>query len=278
VQRAAWQSNLQQVIAAAEAQTAGLKIGTTEQERQTYIESHVYLRMLYLMAGQQDRALHAIPGLDPADQEFWQQMFWGVSNYFDMRGIPGTSDRASQTVAQLTSAVQQLQSKANLELRNVSFCQKISSFGNYERFAREEFTPGQPVLLYAAVSDRAAFGGRVLQAGFAVGAAGPHRIQSDGRRVQELPAGLFPQLRVCHSGQAVAGPARHEIDGRGPAQPPRFDIHVEFYRSLTSDVCLFLNRFDDATSVPDRSVRRGAAGAASGSRSAAGGGTAHVSV
>lgn len=153
VQRAAWQSNLQQVIAAAEAQTAGLKIGTTEQERQTYIESHVYLRMLYLMAGQQDRALHAIPGLDPADQEFWQQMFWGVSNYFDTRGIPGTSDRASQTVAQLTSAVQQLQSKANLELRNVSFCQKISSFGNYERFAREEFTPGQPVLLYAEVQN-----------------------------------------------------------------------------------------------------------------------------
>ena len=44
--------------------------------------------MLYLMSGQQERALQAIPGLDPADQEFWQQTFWGLTNYFDSASIP----------------------------------------------------------------------------------------------------------------------------------------------------------------------------------------------
>lgn len=153
VQRASWQMGLQQIISVAETQTAQLRTGTTDAERQAYIESHVYLRMLYMMAGLQDRAIQAIPGLDPADQEFWQQTFWGMSNYFDSRGMPRPSDRASQAAAQLTSAVQHLQAKANLELRNVSFCQKITSFGNYDRFPREEFTPGQQVLLYGEVQN-----------------------------------------------------------------------------------------------------------------------------
>ena len=46
-----------------------------------------------------------------------------------------------------------LQEKAKLELRNVTFCHKISSFGNYEKYARDEFSPGQEVLLYAEVAN-----------------------------------------------------------------------------------------------------------------------------
>lgn len=142
---------LQLLVNAAEAETAQVKPGTTETEKQAYTERHVYLRMLYLMSGQQERALQAIPGLPPADQEFWQQTFWGIANYFDATAIPESADRATQTVAQLTTAVQRLQERAHLQVRNATFCQRISSFGNYERFPRDEFTPGQQVLLYAEV-------------------------------------------------------------------------------------------------------------------------------
>jgi hypothetical protein len=109
--------------------------------------------MLYLVAGQQERALQAIPGIDVADQEFWQQTFWGLTNYFDATSIPLPADRATQTVSQLTKAVLRLQEKANLELRNVNFCHKIASFGNYEKYPRDEFSPGQEVLLYAEVAN-----------------------------------------------------------------------------------------------------------------------------
>jgi hypothetical protein len=150
---AAWQQNLEQLTAAAAAETAQLTLGKTDAEKQLYIEKHVYLRMLYLMSGQQERALQYIPGLDPADQEFWQQVFWGMTNYFDSNAMPNPADRATQTIAQFNAAVLRLKEKAHLELRNVSFCHKISSFGDYERYPRDEFSPGQEVLLYAELGN-----------------------------------------------------------------------------------------------------------------------------
>lgn len=148
-----WNEHLAQMIAESEQEVAGLKPGTNEMERQAYLEKHVYLRMLYLMSGQQERALQAIPGIGAADQEFWQQTFWGIANYFDTKNIPSGSDRAARTVTQFTTAVLRLQQRANLELRNVAFCHKIASFGNYDRFPKDEFSPGQPVLLYAELGN-----------------------------------------------------------------------------------------------------------------------------
>lgn len=144
---------LETLIAANEAEVAQLTPGGDDVGKRTYIEKHVYLRMLYLIAGQQERALQAIPGIDVADQEFWQQTFWGLTNYFDATSIPLPADRAAQTVSQMTKAVLRLQEKANLELRNVNFCHKIASFGNYEKYPRDEFSPGQEVLLYAEVAN-----------------------------------------------------------------------------------------------------------------------------
>ncbi|MCA9014578.1 MAG: hypothetical protein KDA77_04520 [Planctomycetaceae bacterium] len=144
---------LLQLISVAEAEIAQLQTGSTPAEKQHFIERHVYLRMLYLMAGQHERALEAIPGIEPADQEFWQQTFWAVANYFDNEAIPDQADRATQTVTQLRQATARLQEKANLKLKNVAFCHKINSFGSYERFDRDEYTPGRPVLVYSEIEN-----------------------------------------------------------------------------------------------------------------------------
>ncbi|WP_417386088.1 hypothetical protein [Gimesia sp.] len=144
---------LQQLISVAEAEISQLQPGSTPPEKQNYIERHVYIRMLYLMANQHERALEAIPGIDPADQEFWQQTFWAVANYFDQEAIPDQADRATQTVTQLRQATARLQEKANLSLKNVAFCHKINSFGSYERFERDEYTPGRPVLVYSEIEN-----------------------------------------------------------------------------------------------------------------------------
>jgi len=142
---------LQQLIAQREAEIAKLQYGRTDTKK--LIRKHVDLRMLYLIAGQQEKALQAIPIPEPVDQEFWQQMFWAVANYFDVERMPDTSERASQTVAQLQTAIAKLQSTAKLNLRNVSFCRKITSFGNFEPYDRDEFNPGEPVLLYAEIDN-----------------------------------------------------------------------------------------------------------------------------
>lgn len=146
---------LQRLIAAAELDAGQFRLTreSSDADRQRYIEKHVHLRMLYLMAGQQERALQAIPGIDAADQEFWQQMFWAVANYFDAQNMPNRGDRATQAAAQLRTAIQRLQETARLELRNVAFCHEITSYGAYQRFPRDEFTRGQPVLVYAEVNN-----------------------------------------------------------------------------------------------------------------------------
>jgi hypothetical protein len=148
-----YRSQLARLIPLSEAEAFAIQPGETEAQKQNYIKKQVDLRMLYLMSGQQERALQAIPGIDPADQEFFQQTFWGLTNYFDSASIPSAADRATQTVAQMQNAVLRLQEKANLELHNVAFCHKISSFGNYEKYPREEFSPGQEVLVYAEIGN-----------------------------------------------------------------------------------------------------------------------------
>ena len=124
-----------------------------ESLKQNYVERQVHLRWLYLMAGRQAHALDRILGLEPADQEFWSQMFWSVANYFDTEGIPDQDLRAAQTVTQLRSAIQRLQENAQLEIRNVSFCSKIASYGNFESFSSDEFRRKQRVLIYAEVEN-----------------------------------------------------------------------------------------------------------------------------
>lgn len=145
--------NIDQLIAQLENELAVAAPGESESERLDYVRKHVHLRMLYLISGRVDQSIESIQGIDSADQEFWQQMFWAVSNYFDDQGMPHAGDRATQTLDQLRTAVARLRSTADLQLHNVSFCHRIDSYGNYARFSTDEFTPGQPVLLYAEVEN-----------------------------------------------------------------------------------------------------------------------------
>jgi hypothetical protein len=148
-----WHDELQKIVSSAATEAGQTSVGSSDAEKLAYIQKQVNLRMLYLLSGQPARSLEPIAGLDPADQEFWQEVFWGMSSYFDRTTIADPRDRATQTIAQLRQAVHKLQEKSKLELRNVAFCNKIENYGRYERFKRDEFTAGQPVLLYAEVEN-----------------------------------------------------------------------------------------------------------------------------
>lgn len=117
--------------------------------RRDYIASQIDLRLLYLMAGERGRALQSIANLEPEEQEFWRQVLWAMTAYFDTEAMPDRSARATQTVQKLRAAINKLQGEARLQLQNVAFCRKITSFGNFERFEEENYGPGQRILLYA---------------------------------------------------------------------------------------------------------------------------------
>lgn len=147
------QADVSALIRDLEAELVAAAPGQTDADRLAYIRKHVNLRMLHMVAGDVGQAVEPIPGIASADQEFWQQMIWSVSNYFDNQGMPESSVRAAETIEQLRGAIAQLSQTADLKLRNTTFCHRIVSFGNYDRFKEDRFTTGQPVLLYAEVEN-----------------------------------------------------------------------------------------------------------------------------
>lgn len=147
------QADISSMILALNKELLNANPGQTDAERVQYIRKHVNLRMLHLVAGDVSQAVEPIPGIASADQEFWQQMIWSVSNYFDDQGMPDASLRSAETIEQLRGAITQLGKTADLKLRNTTFCHRIVSFGNYDRFKDDRFTTGQPVLLYSEVEN-----------------------------------------------------------------------------------------------------------------------------
>lgn len=128
-------------------------MGSSADELQFYVERHVHLRLLYLMAGQTESALRPIPGVPAADQEFWTQVLWGIHNYFDLHSIPNPTERASQTISQFNSAILKLKERAPLVLRNAAFSRKIDGYGEFESYPHDEFAPGQRVLVYCEIDN-----------------------------------------------------------------------------------------------------------------------------
>jgi len=147
-----WQSELERLIGRAEHELAAMS-PTNRQTQAEYRRLQVHLRLLYLMAHHPEQALTAIPALDPADQEYWQQIVWAITNSLDADEALTNRERAAQTIPPVNTALRRLREQADLTLRNAAFCEEISYFGNYKRFPREEFVPGQPVLLYAEIEN-----------------------------------------------------------------------------------------------------------------------------
>ncbi len=147
-----WEDELQKLISVMEAEVARTANDTLA-DREAYIQRQVYLRMLYLMAAEPEKAQFPITGAEPAHQEFWTSVFWGMSNYFDESPLIDPAARATQTVSQFHSASRHLQQFAELELHSVTFCQAIDGWGQYQRFERDEFEPGQIVLVYAEIKN-----------------------------------------------------------------------------------------------------------------------------
>ncbi|QDT34542.1 hypothetical protein [Thalassoglobus polymorphus] len=145
-----WEEELHKLVSLMEAEASASGSAGSGSLTRNELRQQVALRMLYLVNDQKQLAMQPIPGLQPADQEFWTSIFWGLSNYLNEEGI-NPSQRSTMTIEQLRSATHYLQISAKLQLRNVSFCSRINGFGNFEPIDATQLTPGEPVLIYCDV-------------------------------------------------------------------------------------------------------------------------------
>ncbi|WP_437206510.1 hypothetical protein [Planctomicrobium sp. SH664] len=148
---ALWEDELRKLISLLEAETSSAAADASTLESREHLRKQVAFRLLLLVANEPEKAQQAIPGISPAEQEFWSTLFVGLSQLLDQSNSLDPTERATQTIMHLRTAANQLQQSARLQLRNVTFCEQINSFGNYQPFETDHFRPGQPLLIYAEV-------------------------------------------------------------------------------------------------------------------------------
>ena len=103
------------------------------------------LRMLYLLAGRRDDALRPIAEVEPEVRQFWTDWLYGTATYLDPQSADNSARRATLAVRQLEDALAGLAAQANLEVCNLAFCRRVTSFGVYETFAATPASTGAPV-------------------------------------------------------------------------------------------------------------------------------------
>ena len=188
-------SALNQLIDTAHAQVNELGPGTTPEQNQSYVRNQVSLRLLSLIGDRPQDALEPIPGIDNTQKEFLQKLLWAQVNYFDTTTMPEPGQRATTTIEQLDDAIRSLQPRADLKLRHLALCRQIQTFGDYEPFEKNAFSPGQGVLLYVEVENftsRPTDDGRhetLLKSMITI-----REVSGDGQIVHEIPVGVTPDI------------------------------------------------------------------------------------
>ena len=110
------------------------------------------LRMLYLLAGRSAESIRVIEALPPEEQEFWQSLMLAVNNYRDAsENEEAHREHLNQTIDHVRDAVRHLQPLSTLEIRRMTFCDRIDGFGSVTEFPAADFNPGQRLLIYAEV-------------------------------------------------------------------------------------------------------------------------------
>lgn len=148
-----WKEDLSQAVASLQ---RSIPQATGTNERQTL---EVYLRLLKLIANNHDDAVRTIESLPPELQTFWRQQIFALSQIMrrpeDVQDamFVDNSRRASKTLSHLREAMTSLESMASLQLRNLTFCEAIRSFGDYDIANSTTIDPGAPLLVYCEVEN-----------------------------------------------------------------------------------------------------------------------------
>ncbi len=142
-----WQRNLDAAIVNLEQLTRRAPRTVDE------VGQHARLRMLYLVSERRDDALRPIPGILPAQQEFWSEQLFGLATYLGNDRVKDANSRAAEAKRHLENAVDKLGELGTLTVLNMAICTDVYGFGSYKKFEKLEFTPGQKVLVYAEVEN-----------------------------------------------------------------------------------------------------------------------------
>lgn len=114
------------------------------------------LRLLQLIADRTDDAVDQIEQLPPAEREAFKQLMFALTTWLSPDDARRSSLRNAKILRALSEVENRLSSVSKLDLKNLTFCEKVESFGWFTEFPRAEFAPKQQVILYVEVQNFAA--------------------------------------------------------------------------------------------------------------------------
>jgi len=142
-----WQTHLAAAIAALERDAVETPQSPAELQQQ------VQLRLLRLAAGDAEGAARAIPGVPPAEQEYWSEQLYALSVALDDQKLPDAARRAAAANVHLRAAATRLADRATLAVRNLTFCTEVKGYGAYTPFPKYDFRASQKLVLYVEVEN-----------------------------------------------------------------------------------------------------------------------------
>jgi hypothetical protein len=201
------------------------------------VHQHVSLRILRLLSGDTEGALEPIPGISPAEQDYWSRQVFALATYLDHHGQPDDKRRAAASVIHLDEAVSHLRELGSLSVRNLSFCKSVYGYGAIEPYDAEVFSPGEQVTLYVEVEN---YHSRSTEKGYCTSLGSTYELLNEaGERVG---GGEIPDVNDC-------------------CRSRRRDFHIQY--SLTLPEKLAPGRYQLQLVIKDRqSDKRGQATAA----------------
>ncbi|KAA1260174.1 hypothetical protein LF1_27130 [Rubripirellula obstinata] len=125
--------------------------GESESQRSSRL---IKLRHLMVLSGDVDSAVKKIEGMSESEQEFLRHQLLGLWTMVDPSGHPVASRRITTALPQLRQATQFAAAATDsLEVRSVSFCSEIESYGQIKPFKSNRFDAGQQVILYCEIEN-----------------------------------------------------------------------------------------------------------------------------
>jgi hypothetical protein len=156
------------------------------------VHQHVSLRLLWLLAGNTEKALEPIPHIAPSEQDYWSRQLFALATYLDHHSQPDDKRRAAASVTHLDEAVANLRELGSLTLRNLSFSKNVHGYGAIEPFDGDRFSPGQHVSLYVEVEN---YHSRSTEKGFCTLLGSSYEVlNEEGERIS---GGEFPDVEDC---------------------------------------------------------------------------------
>lgn len=120
----------------------------------------IYLRMMYLMASQKDKAVTPIAGLDANMSEYWREQLYALAELtkddrteLESAMFLGAPQKNAIGIEHLRKAIDELSRNAMLQVRNAHMCQDVKGYGSYTEFTDKRFSKNQQVLIYCELEN-----------------------------------------------------------------------------------------------------------------------------